>query len=259
MAVGLAWAAVAGVGVRSVDADGTAGLSLSRCVSRWNQAPLGRGRLYARVASLSGLMFAFSDGVCGLAVPKRVAEINDAALVYVQVLSGTYIWGEDPVAITAPLPPREIAAADRDAGKRANVRIDPVTNFVQPLSGGRLAHVAFPEATAAVKRQSCPIKRQSCPTISDPPTRFETPVEYDVASRTTTCAVTREIVWAYNDREGVAMKPRSAGLRRIARWRCVGRPTSTIPRNAPQTSGQITCANRSQRVTIQVSRGESSS
>ena len=243
-AVALSVVTIVAVWSLSAGAAVVPGIGLAGCISRWNRAPLGHGRLYARTAAPRGLIVLFSDDVCGLAVSKRAAGRTDSALVYVQVLSGTYIWGEDPVTISSGVPSREITALAAEAGSRSNVRIDPRTNLVAPLGHAGLVKLAFPEATAAAKKRACPM-------IPDPPSYFQPPPLYDVLSRTASCAVTREIVWAYNDEEGKLLKPTSAGVRMIVGWRCTGAPSSTLPGNAPRTSGRITGTKRSEIIQVQ--------
>jgi hypothetical protein len=210
------------------------GLTLKQCLKRWNQAALGHGRLYAATAGPRGLLFAFSDGVCGLAISPATADKSDSALVYVQVLNGTYTWGLDPVGINATPQSSQIEAAAARATKHPNVRTAAKgRHLLTGIPGGVLAKFAFPEASTVTKHTSCP-------TIPDPPTYYDQhPTEYTVTSTTVGCAVTREIVWAYSDHEGQLLKPASAGVRELVGWRCSG------------SSAQITCTKGSNKIEVQ--------
>jgi hypothetical protein len=188
-------------------------------------------------------MVRFSDGVCGLAVSARQAAISDSDPVLVQVLSGDYAWGfDDPSGYTPR--PAQIAAIERRSAKYSNVRIDIHTGRVTPSPGARIVALPFPEATKGAKGKPCP-------TILSAPSYYQPPPLYTVTKTTVSCARTREIVWAYNDHEGKLLTPASLGDRLIVGWRCHGAPIPGQPQNAPPTSGQITCTNRSQQLEVQ--------
>ncbi len=198
----------------------TAGLV--RCADAWNHASLGPGRLQLGGVAGNGapaLVVRFSDGVCGLVPSPGRAQATGDFGAYVTVLSGDYVWGEDPAAVGTGPPTEQLAALEELAARRPNATIEGSRGRVVPVAAARLTAVAFPEASPAATRAPCR-------TIADLQTSSAFVVEQGAGS----CALTRELVWAYDDGEGRLLAPARAGFRMIAGWRC---GTATRPQVYP--------------------------
>jgi hypothetical protein len=189
-------------------------------------------------------MVRFADRVCGLVFPPFAADqagIGDG--VFARVLSGDYAWDMNP-ADASTWGYSHQSALEQRAVDQANVRIDLRSGEVVPEPGASLASVALPALSASGLRAACP-------KINSPITPFQTPQSYRVIRTNVDCGVTREIVWAYNDEEGAAVKRASAGGRLIVGWLCTGTRIPREPQSEPSTSGHIECANGTQQIDVE--------
>jgi hypothetical protein len=207
--------------------------TLFRCAAHWNRAQLGPGRRSAAAAAVHGagaVVFMFSDGVCGLAITKHAAQASGSDPVYVQELDGTYAWGRDPILGGSPgAPSWAKAGLEHLAETYVNVRISVRTGLLIPDPKQGIPVAQVPEASTKAKRAPCP-------EVADPANG----ITYRVIDRTATCAVTREIIWAYDDQQ-IA----KSSLGTLAGWRC-----SSITPTA-SSAAEVVCAQRRGRIEAQ--------
>lgn len=214
---------------------------LGGCVKMWNRAKLGEGRVMASANAAHGrrvLVFAFSDGVCGVAFPSTVARGRDAAGVYVSDLRGDYPLGKNPLSGPADEPP--------PAGPLAAMA-DGHTNARIAIPGGTI--IADRGAAMPILRSTFLDTHSDCEEIPAPASPHNpSPASYRVLATTASCSWTRTLVWGWSAAEGVApgaIAPRA--LAPIAGWRCEG----TDLTQRLQAYNQVTCTTSTSSVTAE--------
>jgi len=160
---------------------GSATPTLSQCVQRWNQAPLGNGR-HSAVAdgafSPAALMFT-TDGVCGLAFPPKAARATGEGGVFVNGLSGDYPLAQSPLQAYRAESPTQ-ARLEARAGVRTNVHIALSTGKLTAERGATMPTVDVSLLGAAT----------GCTTIA-PPLHA---VPYSVVKTTVSCPLVRTLI-----------------------------------------------------------------
>ena len=218
--------------------------TLSRCIESWNRAPLGNGRALADAAGGNGpvaLMFISEDGVCGFALPARVAAASGLVTVFVSELGGDYSLAQSPeLSVGAGSP----AAAHLEAlaGKHTNVRVD--------LPSGKLT--ATPNAslpTVPVNLVAANAGCRAIPNVAPNGTTSGTPAAYNLVSTTVGCPLVRAITWAWSAGEASsATTGAPASHQQIAGWRCAGRD---LVQRHPGTYVRVTCIKRQSTFVVQ--------
>jgi hypothetical protein len=205
-------------------------LSLGECVSRWNKASLGNGRLLARVDAVEGgfaLMFTLPDSACGLAFPRGAAPANaHQPDPLVNVLGGNYALRWSPLGIVSS---SNIARFQADANRRTNVIVEK--------SGGKV--LVRPRASIPAIHANVFVNAPGCGRVIVPGVVLSG--RYNVIKATVDCLVVRTLIWAWTEEENSptadASVPRST--LRIIGWRCVG--ANLIPGLTPPMYEKVTC------------------
>ncbi len=208
---------------KTSDSAGSAGVArstqtLAQCAETWNQAPLGNGRSLANAAAGDGpdaLMFASSDGVCGVAFPSSVSAATGLVAVFVSEVGGDYLLNESPglPALKSGLP--IVARLEALADQRTNVRVQMPSGKIDATPHATMPIVPLRLFDSAGACGEIPVLLSAATT--DAPTAFK------LLSTTVRCPVARAILWAWSATQALhagASEPPKARL--IAGWRCHG-------------------------------------
>jgi hypothetical protein len=178
--------------------------TLSACVHEWNSASIvGAGPSVARdveARTRPALMFAYSDGFCGLAFPS--------AGVFVSGLGGDYRLEDNPlVGLTDVLSPTEVRL-EAEASRNTNVRV----NMSGKVSPSR--HETLPTMSYAKLETSAPCAEVGSP---DDLTLYE--IESSV-----NCELVRTLIYAWNNNYHTfeLVPGRSTATYHLIGWTCVG-------------------------------------
>jgi len=208
--------------------------TLSRCVRRWNTAPLGYGRLWAKVPatySRQALMVTLPGDACALAFPTHAAKQSDWEGAYVTALSGDYALSESPLGVTPPGLTKELEAR---ADAETNVRVE-VDGAVTAAGQAKIPSLAVTFYGG-----------DECSTVAPARGSLVASQQYQVTKTTVPCPTVRTLLWAWDAGEAVA--PHADGPRttvRILGWTCVGSdPTRRITRETPLVYLRVKCVER---------------
>ena len=205
-------------GATSATATGIASRSrtLGECVGMWNRAPLGEGRRTAAADAAYGrrvLLFAFSDGVCGVAFPARVPGAMGIGAVFISGLGGDYQWEPNPLSGPDHEPP---------SGTQLQAIAEGHTNARIAIPAGTV--IADRGAVMATLRPAFMDTHADCEEVLTPSSADNaSPGIYKLLRRTVSCPWVRTVVWAWSAREGTpsgATAPPAHLL--IDGWRCAG-------------------------------------
>lgn len=217
--------------------------ALQRCVAKWNRAPLGDGRRMAAVLAAAvprhatAVVVRFTDGICGLVLSERQASAAGAPGQYVRALHGDYVWGQNPLdAGSQSQDPHREAAVARSGSRAPNVRLSTRKGTLVAVPRAHVINIDFPAIDRAAEEQPCP-------TIRDPAGH-----DYSVTADSVSCALTRTLVWAYNDHEG--RQGSTPSTRTIIGWKCRGKRLAGEPVDASGDPDEISCQLRDRIVRV---------
>ena len=212
---------------------GLTNTTLVGCVESWNHASLGDGRqrLAEASAGRGALMFVGSDGVCGVAIPAKLAQAAGEVPVFVSGLGGDYQLDADPLSGPASTISRFSSTLAARADRRTNVRV---------TSNGRV--IALPEGSLAHSRATLLDVSSSCHVVVFAPWDST----WSITSGSTTCIQGRSIIWSWIAQHEDSRVHHLPPARRmwIAGWRCIGSDqASLVPGNGPAVYRRVSCQN----------------
>jgi hypothetical protein len=174
--------------------------SLAACVTQWNAATYGNGKLEANAIAADGnraTLFAAPDGVCVLAFPKGVL---------VSGLSGDYRLDQNPLG-------RPVTAAATRLQRVAALR----PNVTVTLGSGRVRA----RTTGAAPLTAGVVSAEPCIRTTPPPDADGHHLSFDIAPTAVPCATVRTVLWAW------AAKPAPSAT--ILGWTCIGQDAQPTP------------------------------
>jgi hypothetical protein len=217
--------------------------TLAGCIEAWNQAQLGDGRASADAVGGNGrsaLMFASSDGVCGLAFPTRVSVASSLIGVFVNEVGGDYLVYASP----------NLTGGSQGTTTRLEALADKHTNVLVELPSGKV--MAKPHATMPRVPVTLRDTHDDC---GDLVVRYEAseqdgPTDFKLVSTTVSCPLVRAVTWQWSAGEsmqGTASQPPRQQV--FAGWRCTGTDLHRFGGDWG-TYMHVTCANNDNTIKV---------